>query len=217
MLRAVILLTALVSLDAVTSNIEQYKLFRNAARHGATGEFAEAVREYRQLLDRYPAGILRCEASFNLAGAEYRLKHYRRAAELFATLPPGNAQLNALAEYNRGNALAMEGFRNGKNRPMLQQALASYRRALLTDPENNDARINYEIVSRALQHQQTTPPAPAPQSGSGAPERGGTGREIGDTMSRLILENARQEEARQMRRYFRPLQPRPSDSNQPDW
>lgn len=217
MQRALLLLIALSSFNAVKSNLEQYSRFRNANRLAAAGQYQTAVQQYRLLLDRYPAGLLRCEASFNLACAEYSMKHYSRAAEQFAALPPGNAALSRTAGYNQGNALAMEAFRNSKGalrQEQLGRALFCYRRALLDNPQNADARINYEIVLRSMQHHQTPPPSPKPQGG-GAPE--GNGQGGGGAVSRLILENARQEEARQMRKYFKPLPTKPSEQNQPDW
>lgn len=217
MQRALLLLITLFSFDTVRSNLEQYNLFRKANRQAQAGQYATAIQQYRQLLDHYPAGLLRCEASFNLACAEYGMKHYRRSAELFATLPPGNAALSKTAGYNQGNALAMEAFRSHRGtaqEALLGRALAFYRRALLDNPQNADARINYEIVLRAMQRHQPPPPAPAPQGG-GSLE--GNGQDGGGAVSRLILENARQEEARQMRKYFRPLPSKPSERNQPDW
>jgi hypothetical protein len=217
MQRALFLLIALFSVDAVKSNLDQYNLFREAYSQTQAGQRSAAARQYQRLLDRYPAGYLRCEASFNLACAEYGMKHYRRAAEKFATLPPGDADLNKTAGYNQGNALAMEAFASRKGavqEELLDRALACYRRALLDNPQNTDARINYEIVLRAIQRHQPPPPAPAPHGG-GAPD--GNGQDGGGAVSRLILENARQEEARQMRRYFKPLPSKPSERNQPDW
>jgi tetratricopeptide (TPR) repeat protein len=216
MQRALLFLIALFSFDAVKLNLEQYSLFRKANRQAQSGQYAAAVQQYRQLLDRYPAGLLRCEASFNLACAEYGMKHFRRAAEQFAALPPGDAGLSRTAGYNQGNALAMEAFANHKGadqEELLGRALFCYRRALLEAPQNTDARINYEIVLRAIQRRQPPPP-PAPQGGS-SPD--GTGQDGGGGVSRLILENARQEEARQMRKYFKPLPSRPSERNLPDW
>lgn len=218
MQRALLFLIALFSIDAVRLNLEQYNLFRQANRQAQAGRYTAAVRHYQQLLDRYPAGFLRCEASFNLACAEYGMTHYRLASEQFAALPPGNSALSKTAGYNQGNALAMEAFRSRKGagqEELLGQALACYRRALLDNPQNADARINYEIVLRAMQrHQPPPPPSPAPQGGS-APD--GNGQDGGGAVSRLILENARQEEARQMRKYFKPLPTKPSERNQPDW
>lgn len=217
MQRFLTLLIALFSINALKSNLEQEKLFRTASRYGNSGQHARAVRHYRQLLDRYPAGMLRGEAAFNLAAEEFRMKHYRRAADLFASLPPGNPELSRNAGYNRGNALALEAFGNSepsRRTLLLEQALACYRKSLLDNPGNADARINYEIVARALQNRQP-PPAPQSAGGNGGGDQGRQG--LDTELSRMILENARQEEARQMRRYFRPLPPRHENRNQPDW
>ena len=84
---------------------------------------------------------------------------------------------------NQGNALAMEAFANRKGagqEELLEQALACYRRALLDNPQNTDARINYEIVLRAIQRHQPPPPSPAPEGG-GAPN--GDGQDGGGAVS----------------------------------
>jgi tetratricopeptide (TPR) repeat protein len=217
MQRVLLLLITLFSLEAVKSNLDQYTLFRKANRQAQAGQYTTAVKQYRQLLDRYPAGLLRCEASFNLACAEYGMKHYRRAAEQFAALPPGNSDLSRTAGYNQGNALVLEAFRSHKGanqQELLARALSCYRRSLLENPQNADARINYEIVLRAMQRRQPPPPSPAPQGG-GSPD--GKGQDGGGAVSQLILENARQEEARQLRKYFKPLPTKPAEQNQPDW
>ncbi|NTU58545.1 MAG: tetratricopeptide repeat protein [Chlorobiaceae bacterium] len=216
------LLIALFSFSAVQSNLDQYHLFSTASMYGKNGDHTEAIRLYRTLLDRYPAGLLRSEASFNLADAEYRLKHYRRAADLFESLPSGNSELSRQAGYNRGNALAMAAFENSKSndyKELLGRSLACYRRALLDNPRNTDARINYEIVLRAMRSLSPPPPSPAP-----APTGGGSGNSAGRSNSgvstevaNMILNNARQEESRQMQKYFKPVQPRKSGEEQPDW
>jgi len=55
-------------------------------------------------------------------------------------------QARTTPAYNAGN----NAFRNQQ----LDQALEHYREALLADPENEDARYNFEFVSRQLQEQQ---------------------------------------------------------------
>jgi tetratricopeptide (TPR) repeat protein len=214
------LLIALFSISAVQSNIEQYRLFREAGTHEKNGNHAASIRSYRTLLDRYPAGLLRCEASFNLADAEYGLKHYRRAADLFESLPSGDADLSRQAGYNRGNSLAMAAFATPKAHDyqiLLGRALACYRRALMDNPRNADARINYEIVLRAIRRLSPPPPAPAPERGGGGKNGGQSTPGLSTDVANMILINARQEEARQMHKYFRPVQPRKSGEDQPDW
>ncbi len=214
------LLIALFSVSAVQSNLEQYHLFSAAGKLGKNGDNAGAISHYRTLLDRYPAGLLRCEASFNIADAEYGLKHYRRAADLFESLPSGNSELSRQSGYNRGNALAMAAFENRKGRDyqeLLGRSLACYRRSLLDNPRNTDARINYEIVLRAMRSLSPPPPSPAPQGGSNGKNAGKSPPGLSNEVANLILNNARQQESRQMHKYFKPVQPRKSGEEQQDW
>ena len=50
------------------------------------------------------------------------------------------------ASYNAGNAAYQT--------QQLEQSLEHYRRALLNDPSNQDAKFNYEFVKRQLEEQQ---------------------------------------------------------------
>jgi tetratricopeptide (TPR) repeat protein len=215
-------LIALFTLSAVKSNFEQYSLFRKGNTYALSGKHTLAVQSYRKLLDNYPAGILRSEASFNLAVTEFGMKHYQRSADQFASIPPGNSALIRNAGYNRGNALAMEAFTSQKassgSNELLGRALSCYRRALLDNPQNSDARINYEIVSRALHRTEPPPPSPSPQGSGGASGDGNTGKAPGSAgVTGMILEKVRQEEARQMQRYFRPLPSKTAEHDHPDW
>jgi len=73
------------------------------------------------------------------AAAQYRAGKFDAAAETL------KSQDNATANYNRGNALTQAG--------KLQDALAAYDRALQQDPNNEDAKINRQLASNALEQQ----------------------------------------------------------------
>lgn len=73
------------------------------------------------------------------AAAQYRAGKFDAAAESLKALD------NATANYNRGNALAQAG--------KLEDALAAYDRALQQDPGNEDAKINRQLTSDALEQQ----------------------------------------------------------------
>jgi len=76
-----------------------------------------------------------------LQAGEFEIATQRLGASLGAeTLPEG------AAAYNLGNALAESGN--------LEQALEAYRDALRTNPEDDDARANYEITQARLDQQQ---------------------------------------------------------------
>lgn len=117
----------------------------------AQGQYAEAAEEFRlgvtALEDQEPgpvySGLLN-----NLGAALYRTGDLDQSGLAFsnaarmATTPEDLAR----ASYNAGNAAAT----NQK----LEEALAHYRRTLLTDPSNADAKFNYEFVKRQLEEQQ---------------------------------------------------------------
>ena len=126
------------------------------------GPFLEpASRQSREGLDKYRQGDFvgaaeRLEiargldpsprSQFNLGTAAYRGQNLKGAAEAFQAaalgddLPPGDAA------YNLGNTLA--------HAQDLEGALKAYRHALRANPSHDDARTNYELVSKLLQEQQ---------------------------------------------------------------
>lgn len=72
--------------------------------------------------------------------ALYREGEYERAAEAFAQVDTPSA------DYNRGNALA----RAGK----LEEALEAYEQALASEPDNEDAQFNRDLVKQLLEQQE---------------------------------------------------------------
>lgn len=214
-------LILLLTLSDLTSAVRQYRMFLEAYDRQRTGDLAGARQGYASLLSAYPDGLFKREALFDLAGAEYGLNRPRQAATIYAGLQADKGRIGAHASYNRGNALATIAFANPKalDYPeQLRSSIACYRRALLANPQDIDARINYEIVFRALRRL-TPPPSTASGGGGGqgAPGHGAGQQALSPDVSNLLLDNARQEEGRMMRRYFRPAPPRQSPKEQKDW
>ena len=84
----------------------------------------------------------------NLGAALYRTGDMEQAGIAFssaATMALAPEDL-VRASYNAGNAAFKA--------EQLEQALEHYRRALLNDPSNADAKFNYEFVKRQLEEQQ---------------------------------------------------------------
>lgn len=120
---------------------------RAAARLYAEGKFDDAAARYNEALTDEPDSTL---LHFNLGDAEYRRQQYEAAARAFEQVPQ-----DAAAEYNRGNALYRLGQAAEQAKPQdaltkWAEALVAYRRAIATDPADEDAKFNYEWVSRKI-------------------------------------------------------------------
>jgi Ca-activated chloride channel family protein len=120
---------------------------RAAARLYAAGEFDDASARYNEALIDAPDSPL---LHFNLGDAEYRRGQFDAAARAFESIPG-----DAAAEYNRGNALFRHGEAAQREQPQdaLQrwaEALVAYRRAIALDPADEDAKFNYEWVTRKI-------------------------------------------------------------------
>jgi len=117
----------------------------------AQEQYAEAIEEFRlgvSAVSEAGPGPVYSGLLNNLGASLYRTGDTEQAGIAFS----GAAQMAntpadiVRASYNAGNAAA-----TGKQ---LEQALAHYRRALLSDPTNADAKFNYEFVKRQLEEQQ---------------------------------------------------------------
>jgi len=124
---------------------------REAARLYAAGKYDDAAAKYNQALVDEPDSAL---LHFNLGDAEYRRNQYDAALRAFASLPD-----DAAAQYNQGNALYQMGLAAEQAKPQeaLQkwaEALVAYRRAIASDPADEDAKFNYEWVTRKIEELQ---------------------------------------------------------------
>lgn len=121
---------------------------RAAARLFAAGKFDDAVTRYNEaLIDEPDSDLLH----FNLGDAEYRRGQFDAAVRAFQRVPQ-----DAAADYNRGNALFRKGEGAQTEKPQealthWAEALVAYRRAIGTDPTDEDAKYNYEWVSRKVE------------------------------------------------------------------
>ncbi len=113
--------------------------------------FSEAVDAYRAGLPDLPSNAphpVRHGLTNNMGAALYRMHDYAAAGEAFAQalIAAPTPSAVARAAYNAGNgAYAQE---------QLDMALSYYRQALLADPDNEEARFNYEYVARQIKNRQ---------------------------------------------------------------
>jgi Ca-activated chloride channel family protein len=162
-----LLIGAICSTDAAEWN-------RRGNREYAAGDYSRALEssERAQQLSPEERALY-----YNRANAYAQLGEYVAAIEEGRrSLPTDDGELEALVEYALGSHYA--------NADQLQQALDAIKRALFADPDDEDAKHNYEIVARRLtpndpeptptqQQPESSPPPDDGADGGGTPEPGG--------------------------------------------
>ena len=128
-------------------------------QHGRTGndhlkqdQYEEAAAEYQEGLSSYQPTEETDQTYHglqnNLGLTLHRQQNFEEAGRAFeeALVYAPNEDAEAMASFNAGN--------NAFSSEQLEQALEHYRKALMADPDNEDAKFNFEFVSRQLQEQQ---------------------------------------------------------------
>ena len=119
----------------------------------SAGKYEEAASKYGEGLIDAPASPL---LEFNLATALYKQGKYDEAVKALEQVEAsGDPQWVAPAAYNAGNAQYQLGAGTESSNPQSTikswtQALVDYRRAMVADPNDTDAKFNHELVSRKL-------------------------------------------------------------------
>ncbi len=120
---------------------------REGNRHYEREAYEDAAAAYRRGLSRFgepTTDPVYWGLQHNLGSALHQLEQFTDAGTAFADAlrhAPSDTDFSRSA-YNAGNTAVAQEDR--------EAALAFYRRALLTDPTNEDARYNYEFVKREL-------------------------------------------------------------------
>ena len=128
--------------------VKRGNLLYNKAR------FEDALKQYEEALADSPDSDI---VNFNLGAALYKIQDYGRAIGHFErSLVSQDESLEQMASYNLGNAKYKYGIANeDKALPMavalLKEALHYYEHAFGLDPDDKDARYNYEFVKKELE------------------------------------------------------------------
>ena len=121
-------------------------------------KYAEAAQAYRQGISRMkPEPNPTLSGLYNNLGSTlYRQQQYDKANEAFtrSALAATDQASLARAAYNRGNAAY------AAQKP--EEALNAFRQALLANPNDAQARYNYELVKRQMQQQKNPQSKPNP-------------------------------------------------------
>jgi len=124
----------------------------SALREYKAGKYEQALKEYEQLLKRKSDDP---RLHFNAGAAAYRNQQFEEAAKQFnATLASPDLKLQGLAYYNEGNSLYHlgEAIPDPKKRTeSWEKALQNYQSSAKLNPQDSDAKFNYEFVKRKLE------------------------------------------------------------------
>ena len=139
------------------------------------GKFEDAYKEFQDTLKSHPQSRAEDELQFDSGTAAYKLKDYNKALESFsqALLTPDTG-LQTKGHYNLGNTLYQRGeMQKGDDKKLSDwtNALDHYEQTLKLDPQNKEAKDNYEYVKKKIdelknkkERQQPSPSPTPPQN-----------------------------------------------------
>src|SRR5213592_3219165 len=147
---------------AATPGLEAYR----------DGKFEDAYSQFQETLKSHPESRAEDKLQFDSGAAAYKLKDYGKALESFsqALLSP-NTGLQSKGHYNLGNTLYQRGEAQKSDDKKLSDwtnALDHYQQTLKLDPQNKEAKDNYDYVKRKIEElknkkQEQPSPSPSPQ------------------------------------------------------
>ena len=200
------LYTLLLAVALASSMQEMFREYRLQLKANALYEhraYSEAEVAFRQLDTLVSDQKEKAAASFNLACALYMQGKYPEAGALFAsnTKPDNEHQeIRLKAIFNEGNIFAIRAIGSSEKvqkTALFRQSLNRFKKVLLTNPCDGDAKINYEIVLRylyELEAPKLSSSSSTKNKSSSQPTSG-----IGNDMADRLLEHAQQDESSLMR------------------
>ena len=132
--------------DAYAQNMPERGLVRKGNRQFANQRYEQSADSYQQALVYDSTSFAE---KYNLGNAMFRTERYDRAEQLLTATAADSLQSatdRAEAYFNLGNAQ----FAQQK----LQEALQSYRRSLMLNPDDMEAKYNYAYTKKLLEQQQ---------------------------------------------------------------
>jgi Ca-activated chloride channel family protein len=130
------------------------------------GKFDDAYAEFQQTLKEHPNSRAEDRLQFDSGAAAYKRKDYGTALESFSqALLSSDPALQTKSHYNLGNTLYQRGENQQADDKKLTDwtnALQHYEQSLKLDPQDKDAKENYDYVKKKIEElknkQQQRPP-----------------------------------------------------------
>jgi Ca-activated chloride channel homolog len=148
-------------------------LFANAPGIDAyrDGKFEDAYSQFQQTLKSHPQSRVEDRLQFDSGTAAYKLRDYNKALESFSqALLSKDTTLQGKTYYNLGNTLYQRGETQKTDEKKLSDwtnALHHYEQTLKLEPQNKEAKENYDYVKKKIEElknkkQQEQQPSPSP-------------------------------------------------------
>jgi Ca-activated chloride channel family protein len=119
------------------------------------GKFEEAYSQFQQTLKSHPQSPADDKLQFDSGAAAYKLKDYNKALESFSqALLTRDTGLQSKGHYNLGNTLYQRGETEKNDDKKLTDwtnALDHYQQTLKLDPNDKEAKDNYEYVKQKIE------------------------------------------------------------------
>ena len=211
-----VLLSALTLLS-FSNVMADYRTLKTANELFEAGQFTEASELYRNVIRDEPESRNGTVAAYNFGNTLFRTSHFAEAAVQFrkaARQPELPVTFRVDARFNAGNAfarLAMLADGNLQKKKLLKASLREYRSALLMDPDDQESKINHEIVLRLLKT--LSPPPPGKGKRPSDTQRSGAQNDVASN----ILERAAKEERAVVQNSYRNASPEKQAPSNKDW
>ncbi len=139
----------------------------------SNGKFEDAYSQFQETLKSHPESRAEDKLQFDSGAAAYKLRDYSKALESFsqALLSPDTG-LQSKGHYNLGNTLYQRGEAQKSDDKKLSEwtnALDHYEQTLKLEPQNKEAKENYDYVKKKIeelknkkQAEQQPSPSPSP-------------------------------------------------------
>ena len=137
-----------------------------------SGKFEDAYSQFQEALKTHPQSRAEDKLQFDSGAAAYKLKDYSKALESFSqALLSRDTALQSKGHYNLGNTLYQRGETQKSDDKKLSDwtnALDHYEQTLKLEPQNQEAKDNYDYVKRKIEElknkkQEQPSPSPSPQ------------------------------------------------------
>lgn len=125
------------------ATVNKYK--KEAEKAYLNQNYEQAIKHYKYLVDSL--NVQEPKVLLNLSNAYYRVKDTASAASYYERVMDSEDKVVKTTAHQQLGLLAHQ-------KQQYQQALAHFKEALKTDPGNEEARYNYELVKKTIKDQQ---------------------------------------------------------------